>query len=317
MPLAMKAFEIGSISPTTPGYLRALHRALDVPCPGTGRPPAGPVADLLATLDRGTASIDMLLGAYSGGQLLSVCLAVESPGAVAMVFAPSGLRSDLERRALVAMLRRLQVAARERSLVLLEALVRPDSQPVARALSEAGFRYLTRLCYLRIDLPGRASCPPGPTDLEWVTYAPDREGLFREALELTYAQSLDCPELSGLRPSSDALAGHRATGIFDPQLWFVAKRGGQPLGLILLNRIVPEPALELVYMGVAQAVRRQGVANALLGRALDTAGSVGAEVMALAVDQRNRAARRLYARWGFFEMTTRDAWIACPCDGRV
>ena len=215
------------------------------------------------------------------------------------------------------MLRRLQVAARERSLTLLEALVRPESQPVGRAMAEAGFRYLTRLCYLRIDLPGRAPYPPGPTDLEWVTYAPDREGLFREAIELTYAQSLDCPELSGLRPSSDALAGHRATGIFDPALWFVAMRGGQPLGLILLNRIVPEPALELVYMGVAQPVRRQGVANALLGRAFDSAGSVGAVLVALAVDERNLAARRLYARWGFSEMTTRDAWIASPCGERA
>ena len=313
----MDSFEVRFISATAPGYFRALHRALQVPCPDAGRPAAGPVADLLATVDRGTASIHMLLGAYAGGQLISACLAVESPGSVAMVFAPSALRSDLERKALVAMLRRLQVTARERSLTLLEALVRPESQAVAGALAEAGFRYLTRLCYLRVDLPGRAPSPPGPTDLQWVTYAPDREGLFRKAIELTYAESLDCPELSGVRPSSDTLAGHRATGVFDPGLWFVAMRGGQPLGLILLNRIVPEPALELVYMGVAQPVRRQGVANALLGRAFDSAASVGAVLMALAVDERNLAARRLYARWGFSELTTRNAWIASPCDGKV
>jgi hypothetical protein len=52
-------------------------------------------------------------------------------------------------------------------------------------------------------------------------------------------------------------------------------------------------------------------------RAVDAAGRVGARSLALAVDQRNTPARKLYARWGFIEFAARDAWIVTspPIEG--
>jgi GNAT superfamily N-acetyltransferase len=110
----------------------------------------------------------------------------------------------------------------------------------------------------------------------------------------------------------EILAGHLATGEFDPGLWWLAMRHGRPVGVVLLNRIPPEPAVELVYMGVAQPMRGGGLAHALLGRALGVTGSVGAKFVALAVDQRNIPARRLYQRWGFLETARREVWIVTP-----
>ncbi len=62
-------------------------------------------------------------------------------------------------------------------------------------------------------------------------------------------------------------------------------------------------------MGVAQVARGTGVADAVMQRAVEAAGRVGANSLALAVDQRNTPARKLYGRWGFIEFAARDAWI--------
>jgi GNAT superfamily N-acetyltransferase len=167
--------------------------------------------------------------------------------------------------------------------------------------------------YLKRAVSLGAPSTPAPLGLEWVPYAPDRETLFERAIQRTYVQSQDCPELTDLRETADVLAGHRATGVFDPGLWWVAMRGDEPVGAILLNRLETEPALEVVYMGVAQLARGQGVADALLARAVDQAAGIGANILTLAVDQRNTPARRLYARWAFVETGVRDAWIASPC----
>lgn len=63
-------------------------------------------------------------------------------------------------------------------------------------------------------------------------------------------------------------------------------------------------------MGVAQAARGTGVADALLQWAVEAVARAGDVYVALAVDAKNTAARRLYERWDFVETGARDAWIA-------
>ncbi len=294
----------------TPDQHVALHRVFDIKPPPEGAAPAPQVADLLANVHRETVSIDLLVGAYRGDELVSACLGVASPGAAALVFTSKDVVPTRVYRATVEALRTLQTLAWQRSIVLLEALVAPQARMLGEALHDAGFRYLTCLTYLKRACTSVAASPGGAVDLEWVTYAPDHELLFQEAVEATYAQSMDCPELTGLRRTVDVLAGHRANGVFDPDLWWVARRGAEVVGVLLLNRVPHEPALEVVYMGVAQGSRGTGVGDALLRRAEAMAGRIGAKVLALAMDQRNRPALSLYARWDFVETGARDAWIA-------
>jgi GNAT superfamily N-acetyltransferase len=289
---------------------RALHRVFDLAVPPAGAAPAPPVADLLSRARRGAVSIDLCFGAFQGARLVSAGLAVESAGGAALVCAASELSGAIEYQATVLVLGAVRKAAWERSLALLEALVPEGASALGSALREAGFHYLTRLRYLtRPNIAARRFAGIA-RDLAWAPYRADRELLFQEAVQRTYAQSLDCPELTGLRRVADVLAGHRATGVFDPALWWVAKRGSEPVGVLLLNRIPRSEALEIVYMGVAQVARGTGVADALLEQAVAAAGRVGARFVTLAVDARNIPARRLYARWDFVEMGARDAWIA-------
>jgi len=302
-------FQIIRIAAGSPTCHAALHLVFDIECPPVKSASAPQVADLLANVHRRTVSIDLLLGAYRRGELITACLAAESPGAAALVFVPSNLESDAKYRATVATLKSLQTLTWKQSIVLLEVLVAPGRGALADVLKEAGFRYLTRLRYLMRDVTRKVQPLKAAHDLKWVEYAPERESLFQQAVEETYVQSQDCPELTGLRRTAEVLAGHRATGIFDPALWWVAVRGEKPVGVLLLNRIPPWPVLEVVYMGVAHAARGTGVADALLQRAVDAGVRIGADMLSLAVDQRNIPACRMYARWDFVEKGPRDAWI--------
>ncbi len=309
------------ISSTSPDYQEALHLVLGVKQPTRGCAPASPVASLLANVERGKVGIDLLLGAYRDGELVAVCLGIESPGSAALVLVKGDRAGAEEHRATVTLLQAIQPLAWERSIALLEALVPPDRPTLGPALQEAGFNRLTRLVYLdwkptgddpKLSPDFTSESRADNRDLTWISYDSDRELLFEEAIERTYVQSLDCPELTGLRPISDVLIGHRAAGIFDPALWSLAMRDGVPAGVILLNRIPSTRALELVYMGVAPEARGHGVGDALLRRGLGSAVAVGAKVVALAVDERNAPARRLYDRWGFTETSAQEAWIVSP-----
>lgn len=305
-------FEIQRIPTGARDHLEGLHRVFGLSAPAAAHPPALQVANLLASSRRGTISIDLLLGAYRGNELISTVLAVESAGGAAMVFISPVQHGEMVHRATVAVLRALQIVAWQRSVALLEILLVPDCEAPARAVAQAGFRRITCLRYLRREQPVPLPPTTRVADLRWVQYAPPRKALFERALEATYAQSQDCPELTSVRSTADVLAGHRASGVFDAALWSVALRHDEPIGILLLNPIPAERVLEVDYMGVAKPARGTGVADALLGRAVEAARQAGVEALALAVDQRNRPARRLYARWGFQETGARDAWIASP-----
>lgn len=302
-------FEVRRISAKSPDYHSALHLVFDVEPPRAGNV-APAVAEMLAGARRLSKRPELVFGAYDDDRLISACLALESPGAAALVYSPRKQRAVRKAQATVAALAALRQAAKVRSIRLLEVLLEPGSSEAAQSLRRAGFVHITQLLYLQRRV-GRLRNPPD-TDagLEWVAYSSKLIPLFCAGLEATYVQSLDCPELTGLRSTLDVLAGHRATGIFDPALWWVVRRAAAPVGVLLLNRVARQPALEIVYLGVAQPARGTGVADALVGRAVAVAERLGVSVLTLAVDVRNTPARRMYARWRFEPRAVRGAWIA-------
>lgn len=306
-----RQFDVRAISARDPDFLSALHLVLDLPRPASGtiEPQA---KDLLTSARQGCADLELMRGAYRAGELVSACLAVEAPGKVAMLLAPSDLATASATQATYEAACSVVAASWSRSIQLLEALISPEKPALGSLLADAGFRYLTALIYLTTRAPHCMSGPRPAAGLRWVSYSPEHEQLFGDILDRSYAQSLDCPELSGLRPASDVLATHRARREFDPGLWWVALAGDDPVGVLLLNRIPPQPGLEIVYIGVAQLSRGTGVADSLLMRTASEAERCGAKFVTLAADRRNAPARKMYARWGFVETLTREAFIATP-----
>ncbi len=293
-----------------PDYMQGLHMAMGE-CWRPHGEPGAKVAGLISNRQRGTEADLFLCGCYIGSHLAAAALVVKSPGGAGLVFFGVDDQQETGRsEAAVACLNGLVALVRTKAIGLLEALVDPILPFEIDILQQSKFSHLTNLIYLTRGVSRQNESYARQAPLDWVSFSEDKVGLFCEALQASYSETLDCAELSGLRPVEEVLADHRATGIFTPSRWWVALAGGKPAGVVLVNKIEFQPAVEIVYIGVAKPVRGQGVSDALLCRVIDTSREAGDRLVTLAVDARNHPARRMYDRWNFEHALERQAWIA-------
>jgi ribosomal-protein-alanine N-acetyltransferase len=75
--------------------------------------------------------------------------------------------------------------------------------------------------------------------------------------------------------------------------------------------------LRLMTLAVDRAIRRQGVATALVHQAMAQGGSLGAVRAVLEVRASNEVARRLYERMGFRQVAVRARYYANPTEDAV
>jgi mycothiol synthase len=122
-------------------------------------------------------------------------------------------------------------------------------------------------------------------------------------------ETLDCPELCGLRETRDVLDSHRSAGRFDPALWWMVRREGKPAGALLLNPSPAQGHVELVYLGLAPELRGCGVARRLMLTGLSALAGRAERDVTLAVDTRNTPALRLYESLGFRPFARRTALV--------
>lgn len=309
--MATTTIEFAMLVPQHPDYHRAVGSALDF-----APPYENSVRNFCAEAARRGQTVDLVYAAYASDGLMGAVVGIESPGRAVLVLSCSPVQGLSHTRDWVPtaaeLLRMLSARAMEGGAALLEMLVPVDNDCLAQAAAQSGFRRLTRLAYLTREAGNEPPFIRHAPTLQWQTLTPRNESVFVDTLASSYAQSMDCPELNGLRSPRDVLDGHRATGDHDPALWFLASAGDTPVGVLFLTRLPDRSVLELVYMGVAQPARGKGVGNALLARALLAARRESVTMLALAVDVRNVFARSLYHRWGFRIQGFRDAWIATP-----
>jgi ribosomal protein S18 acetylase RimI-like enzyme len=128
-------------------------------------------------------------------------------------------------------------------------------------------------------------------------------------LQKTYIDSLDCPQIHGMRRIQDIIAGHREQGTYDEELWTIAEFDGKLAGVLLLNRVPEMGCMELAYVGCVPEARGCGLGDALIELAMQQAADCGLPRITLAVDSENLPAFELYRRWGFRETRKRYTMI--------
>lgn len=265
------------------------------------------------------------------------CLAVMGSGRTALLFLSEpppegdagGTRAGItERRTCIeAACKHLQ-SQRPQVVKMAQALTEPAHGWAKEAYLAAGFMHVGDLTYLRRASAAEQVLPPpnlGETvelrtfaDIEATAGRAGADAMFGAALTASYEQTLDCPELCGMRSIEDVLDSHRSTGQFDSRLWWVIlertpstpQQQRKPLGCLLLNPCKDQQTIELVYIGLATGARGRGWAKPLLlhGMSVALRGRRGYEV-ACAVDDRNAPARNLYASLGFRESGHRVALV--------
>lgn len=192
---------------------------------------------------------------------------------------------------------------------LAQALLHPDEAYLGAPLLRNGFRHVTALWYLRHDREFRVQLLKPPERLRFTTYEDSDPALFHATLERTFEQSLDCPEVTGLRSTEDVVAGFRGQGAFHPGGWQLAFRRGEPIGVLLLNGAASSETWEICYIGVVPEARRHGYGREIVLQALLEARAANVGEIFLTVDDRNQPARQLYRSLGFDIFDKREVFL--------
>ncbi len=278
---------------------------------GTFRRPADDeqVRDFLQfALSRGIQIANLRI-AEDGKDILFAILPVPSPGRTMLFFSSTDIptpRHELAGRGLID-----HVAAefKSRNTDLAQVLLDPAQQTAQRLYTASGFSRMAELLYLQAVIRRSTPAPKLPPAFSLQTYSTQAHPIFAATILSTYENSLDCPALNGLRDIEAIIAGHRATGEFDPRLWFLLLENQTPRGILLLNSLSRNDTLELVYLGLTPQSRGRHLSDLLMHHALHTAAQQRFTRLSLAVDANNPPALQLYYRHGLQRITSKIALI--------
>lgn len=264
------------------------------------------VQQIVESAAQDPASLGVLLAAYRGATLAGAVWAQTLPGAIAMLWPPrlvGHAPADWPDRLLAAVIQRLRPQP-----LFVECLLELDADDDARRLQTAGFEQVATLVYLvssARDFPRQRPA----TEFELLPYQQDLAARLAQQIERTYAGTLDCPRLNGLRTADEVLAGYRATGVFRPENWFLVRWRDADVGCLVLADHPASHQLELVYFGLVPEVRGRGWGFDLVRFAQWWAWEAGRQQVVLAADAQNEPALDIYSRAGFIAWDRRVAYI--------
>ncbi|GAC1474551.1 MAG: hypothetical protein NVSMB9_25130 [Isosphaeraceae bacterium] len=270
------------------------------------------ISDALAEAERGVIDLSGLWVARRRGRVIGALLTQTMAGRAAAVWAPEVESAWSRETTAVALVRGALQDLKARGFLLAQALL--DESAPSRGTSdlvEGGMPHVTDLIYLEGEthqsIPVRADLPP----IDWVPFGPETETGFRAILRATYIDSLDMPELEGLRSLDDIMASHRAGGRFVAERWRVGRVRGEPDAgaVLLLSEILDRDAWEVAYLGLTPAACGRGLGHAVLAEAMRLARPHVAR-LELAVDVRNHPAHRLYRDAGLRPFDRRAVHLA-------
>jgi ribosomal protein S18 acetylase RimI-like enzyme len=266
------------------------------------------VRHALALVENGELDPRGVFVVRDAGGLVGALVCSLVPGAGALIWPPGAAagRADVED----ALVRRGCDWLRGRGARLAQCLLPLAEEPLTGPLLRNGFGRITTLSYLDHARTLPVSWWAPAPRLRYEPYDPDRPEVFHHTLQQTYEDTLDCPEVNGVRTIEEVIAGHRAQGRFDPGHWLLARAGNEPVGVLLLVEQFGEPEWEVAYMGVVPGSRRRGFGRELLLHGLRQARLRGTRRVVLCVDDRNRPAWELYRGIGFERYAQRAVLLA-------
>jgi mycothiol synthase len=318
--LLFRAAPLGTISPVTdppvqvePVPPAAVAETLRFVVGGTRRDiPVALRAEAYERMIRHCGGRYGLWWARRDGRCVAASLVVAGAGGVGMQFHCPPQAPGVEAGSIPPVIRRASARALEEGISFVQTLVQSARHADAGLLEAGGFERLAELVYMNLDLGGPIQ-PEGLVGCRWRNYEQYDESELSAVIRGTYEQSLDCPALYGLRTLPQVIEGHKASGVFSPQSWWILDVAGRPAGCVLVNDS-PSAAgdADLVYLGVVGYARGRGLGRAMVRHAARWAQQQRRVFMSVAVDSSNVYAMRIYDSEGFRQTDRRMAYILSP-----
>jgi ribosomal protein S18 acetylase RimI-like enzyme len=268
------------------------------------------VANAVRLVERGELDPAGILVARGGCDMQGALVCQPVPGASGLVWPPQARPGRRSAEVENELLRHACAWLRLGGARLGQALLTTGEAGLAAPLERNGFTHVTSLWYLRHDLKLSYGFLRTPDRLTYVPYSARDSALFRVTLPRTYLDTLDCPEVNGVRTLDEVFEGHRAQGLHDPSRWWLALVGDRPVGVLLLTAMPEWDAWDVSYVGVVPEARRRGWGRELMHRALRAAHAGDAAQLALSVDARNHPAWSMYQDLGFRLYDQREVYLA-------
>ncbi len=243
------------------------------------------------------------------GRLQHAAVLSRAPGRTALLTL-SPLRGTTDRSRGALLVREAILTAPRMDAAVVQALVEPLAKDDLAALESGGMHRIATLAYL--ERPAARESRPLPPAHAEICIRP-WDGRERDTLESllsqTYVDSLDCPGLAEMRRTRDILDGHLATGVLDSRLWLLLEWRSELVGACFISEIPSSRCMELVYFGLIPRARGIGLGRVLLDHALSLLKNDPRGPVALACDECNTPAMRLYASRGFAPRLRRAAFV--------
>ncbi len=268
------------------------------------------VENALRLLQRGEVDPQGLIVLDEGDQLTGMLLCQPVGGATALVWPPRVLLEGHSREREDLLIRHACTWLRQRGTKLAQCLLGRSELALGEPLLRHDFRHICHLWYLRHDLQLTAAQLVDPGRLQFRTFAEVGQALFQEVLLQSYQDTLDCPEVTGVRTIEEVMAGHQAQGRFDSHRWWLASQNDNPIGVIIASPQADTGDWDLSYLGAVPQARGQGFGREMLHFVLVEARAAGAIQMTLSVDGRNTPAQQLYRTAGFQTNDHREILLA-------
>ena len=242
-----------------------------------------------------------------GRRLVAASLRVSNVAGTSMIMLSTAGASRATALACASCAHASAIELLDRGAQMVQVLIEATEAQLDQHLHERGFTHVATLVYLQrhsFETPA----PQLPADLQLVRYSPLTHALFARTIEQSYVDSLDCPALHDRRSIDDVIAGHKAAGEHDPNLWYcVVDAQGNGLGVLLLSVVGQQQGMELIYLGLPRAARGQGIGDFLMNQALYVTYAQALPNLTLAVDSGNTPALKLYQRHRMIEIHRRIA----------
>ncbi len=238
------------------------------------------------------------------------CFLMPHEGGSAFIFISSvaDLNLDTIPLALEAV-HRLKKSAAEKNLNFLQLMISPDDTHKIAFANRAGFKRAADIHYMYREVNSRIGIFRIPPYVSWQTYNTDNHNVFADIIEKSWQDSLDCPDVDGLRTVEDTIKSYKASGIFTSRCWSLLCVNNEPAGVCLLSPLPSQGSIELTYMGVVPGCRGKSLGRIMLNRALSLSAIDGYKLMTLAVDSNNFYAWNIYKAAGFKDMFVKAAML--------